>query len=284
MGGRALKQYGVERIPDSEYVKRIGRFNELMNNLPKECGYVEYYIPGDVHKEDRGDLDVVFYAERPDLVLSYLSTAFASAGKHKNANVTSIEWERFQVDMIHMSKEKLQFAKHYYAHGTCAAIIGRMAKYFGFHLGWDGLQYTVHVGNNKKFIPLTKSWEEALKLLGYNKPLDYKLNYSVEEVYEFLLSSSLIDKKMFRSSRPDRNYGFQEEFFEHIKTANIPDVKYDRRHGIRCLVVNYPFQAITVLVETVNMKIESLIQPYRRKWRKLWFTTLMPLMFKLRGW
>lgn len=284
MGGRALKEFGVTRISDAEYKNRIQRFNAVMRNRPEECGTTIYFIPGDVEKEDRGDLDVIYYSARPDLVVKYLEKVFNSKGRKKNGNVNSIEWEGFQVDMIHVDSAKLMFAAHYYAHGTCAALMGRLARYYGFKLGWNGFGFQLQVDNQKEQFTLTHKWEEALKVLGYHEVLDFEQNYKQEEIFDFLKGSTLLSKKIFRSSNPDRNYGFQEEFFAWVENQDVPETGRPRVYGWYLLYKYYPLTAVKLTFKYLSMWVNYFVRPVKRRWRKVWFNRLMPLAFKLRGW
>lgn len=284
MGGNALKQYGVTRISHPAYEQRLRQLNAYMENLPEgiEC---TYFVPGGVVKEDHGDLDVLYYSNDPEKLIQHFKRLFGSVGSKKNGNCHSLEWMGFQVDFIYIRPGAFDFASHYYAHGTYAALLGKLARYYGFKLGWQGLHFVVKTKHREHTEEITLDWDEAVSILGYETVLDPKATLPVEELYEHLISSKLIHKRIYKSSKPDRNYGFQEEFFEWIDIqAQVADNGKSRAYGWCLITKRKPTMGVRLLHKHGRMILADWAQPLRRKYRKLRFVHVEPFLYKCRGW
>lgn len=284
MGGKALKEYGVTRISTVDYKRRLDQLSAYMRDLPEgvEC---RWFVPGGVHKEDHGDMDVLYTSANPAAVVSHFKRIFGSIGARKNGNVNSIEWSGFQVDLIHIPADSFEFACHYYAHGTFAALVGKLARYYGFKLGWQGLSVYVQTKHRQHEELITSDWNEAMAFLGYAYYLEPSETFSVQDLYEHLIDSPLIHKRIFKTSRPDRNYGFQEEFFEWIDIqAKVPDNAKSRAFGWLMITKHHWPTGLRLLQEYGNMHLSDWGQPVKRWWRKLKFTKLYPLACKIWGW
>lgn len=284
MGGNALKQYGVARISNSEYQKRLIQLHAYMDNLPEGVTCM-WFVPGGVIKEDHGDLDVLFSSSDPAAVVSYFKRVMGSVGAKKNGNVNSIEWLGFQVDLIHIPADKFDFACHYYAHGTYAALLGKLARYYGFKLGWQGLSVYLQTKHRQHEELLTRDWDTAMELFGYDTTLDPKATLSVEDLYDHLISSPLISKRIYKSSRPDRNYGFQEDFFEWIDIqAQVPENAKSRSFGWMLVAKQDLPTALRLLHQYGRMHIQDWMQPAKRWYKKMKYVRVYPLAYRIRGW
>lgn len=282
MGGRALKNLNVVRVAPDIYKSFKERFVDIVSayNDP-----IQYCIPGDVaDKADYGDMDVIFHTAEPQKFIEFFAARVASRGQHKNGNCTSVEWNNFQIDLIYVSKESYDFARNYYAHGTHAALIGRLASYYGFKLGWNGFYRKIHIGNYKKDILLTLDWAEALKSLGYVYYFITEVDVRKDIIFEHIISSEYFSKKVFRSSKPDRNYGFQEEFFQYVATLPNEGVLRPKVFGYLILLKYYPLSAKKVLYEEFTQNINELFfRPIRKFKRKMWYKYIKPRLNREKG-
>jgi hypothetical protein len=283
MGGKALKEYGVVRISPEAYQERLKKLNDWMAELPDslEC---DYFVPGQVVKEDYGDMDVLFTSTNPKVVVDFFKEKFASKGAKKNGNCTSVEWDEFQVDFIHFREEVFPFACHYYSHGTYAAILGKVMRYYHLKLGWDGLSFTLRTKNGKYERLLTRDWGEAMTLMGYKTYLKKEWTFPEEDLFKHLISSPLMQKHIFRDTKPDRNYGFQEKFFIWVDSQpDVGDKERTRSYGWFILWQHNPRVCVELAFKQGLMWFEETTRPIKRVYRKVKYQYLYPVAFKCRG-
>ncbi len=284
MGGKALKEFGVTRIPQCEYENRLKQLTSFMGSLPDGVS-CRWFVPGGVVKDDHGDLDILYCSPDSKLVVDHFKRLMGSSGSKKNGNVTSIEWMKFQVDFIHIAPEKFDFACHYYAHGTYAALVGKLARYYGFKLGWSGLSVYLQTKNKQYELTLTRDWGAAMHLLGYDSTLRADQTYHIDDLYKHLISSTLISKKIYQNSKPDRNYGFQEEFFDWIDIqAKVPYNVHNRQYGWIMLAKHNLLLTSWLAFKFCKMWLGELFQPIKRRYRKFKHVHLYPFAFRCQGW
>jgi len=285
MGGNALKHYNVKRIPRHEYDERRFFVESWMRVVGKYTDSVSrYFIPGQVVKDDYGDMDILFTSSNPTAVIEFFKEKFNSKGFKKNGNCTSVEWNGFQVDFIHFSPEKFRFACHYYSHGTYSAVLGKAVRYYGFKLGWDGLSYTLRVDNTKYDHLITRDWDEAMKLLKYNTTLDPSVTYPQLELFDHLVTSPLLQKHIFARTKPDRNYGFQEDFFSWIvDRPNLNKRRYSKLHGWKILFFYNPVTCGQLILKLLKMHFDVSVRPVKKWHRKITYKYLYPFALKCWG-
>lgn len=287
MGGKALKQYNVKRISPEEYHQRVAKLPDI---LAWPGGKVKYFVPGDITgKRDYGDIDVLYtipkgFIETSDFnFVDTVSRACFSKGKVKNGICTSVEWNGFQLDLIRIPEDEFEFACNYYAHGTHAALLGRIAAYYSYKLGYDGLSWRIRVGDQKRDILLTRQWDQALRTLGYSTTLDASKDYSVDEVFDHITESPLYCKQIFISTKPDRRVGFQDTFYGYaLRTAAVDYV--DPKEGWNYLKKEFPDRLLEIRLTQASMQFKVWIRPFKRAWRKVWFTKILPAAYRVRGW
>lgn len=283
MGGKALKEYGVVRISSASYQERLKQLNDWMGELPDqlEC---EHFVPGQVVKEDYGDMDVLFTSNNPRAVIDFFKDKFATKGAKKNGNCTSVEWDGFQVDFISFNEEVFPFACHYYSHGTYAAILGKVMRYYHFKLGWDGLAFTVRSKNGKYDRMLTRDWGEAMRLMGYKTYLPKAQTFPEEDLFRHLISTPLMQKHIFAQTKPDRNYGFQEKFFNWVVSQpEVGDKERTRSYGWFILWNHNPRICVELAFKKGQMVLEEATRPIKRVYRKVKYKYVFPFAFKCRG-
>ncbi len=285
MGGNALKHLGVERISSEEFVERVEQFDKIMAEIHSRTGLEFFYdfptlLPG---KIDYGDLDVIYYAKDPDALCTELATAFGSRGAKKNGGVRSIEWNNFQVDMIYTPLESYDWYLNWYSHGDASAVKGRVYRYYKFKFGHDGLYYNVRTKNMSKDILVTRDWVKANNMLGY-KPLALDVVYTIEDIYEYVYSSVYCSKKIFQKLKPDRQRSMQTDFYTWVETQPDKSEDFDEHYGMKLLWVFDRKAFWTVWWTKTKLNWKETTNPYRKKVRKLLWTKVYPLAFKLRGW
>lgn len=104
----------------------------------------------------------------------------------------------FQVDLIKMEPEALDFALGYFGQGDAGNLLGRLFHACGLALRHDGLFYYLREGDYKfREIALTLRFDEALRFMGYD-PEAYARGFDTQEdVYRYVASSAYFNPAIF---------------------------------------------------------------------------------------
>ena len=201
MGGKALSQPGVRADPveyrDIWYERVLPAFaavkRERCTTQKESDGWVDaqpiYSLVESLRdKESYGDMDIVlsfykfydtpedeFNALREQFINSFLEHVGATEHS-RNGNVLScgipFKGGLFQIDLILVEPEVYYFAKFYFSYNDCGNLLGRIAHFLGFKLGWDGLKYVYRDSNNEHVhaeLVVTRDWQEAMHFLGFRE-------------------------------------------------------------------------------------------------------------------
>lgn len=208
MGGNALEVESVRLNKDS-YLSLSKRLKEL-------------FLYGEVirsyrNKDTFGDLDFLYPTEcgygNTEKVKEVLGTHYTLTQEPvKNGPVTSygilLEEGVFQVDFVGVPNERFNFAENYFAYNDMGNLLGRVARSAGVKLGHLGLFYVQRSPNNDSVILkehlLTNDWDIALTFLGYNTNRYYEGFDSLEDIFEFVMSSPYYDFDKFDLTKRNR--------------------------------------------------------------------------------
>jgi len=107
-----------------------------------------------------------------------------------NGGVTSFDYKGFQIDLIHTTHEKFDYALSYFSWNDCGNLVGKLAHRFGLKHGHDGLFLSLHDGHNKfGSILLTENHDDTLKFLGLDVK-KFKNGFdNLEEIFAFVAAS-----------------------------------------------------------------------------------------------
>lgn len=201
MGGKALSQPSVRVDPFEYGAIWRERVAPAFAAAKKECSTIKaqsdhsddaqpvYSLVESLRdKESYGDMDIVlsfynfydapedeFNAHREKFINSFLK--HVGATEHtRNGNVLScgilIPEGLFQIDLIVVESSAYNFARFYFAYNDCGNLLGRIAHFLGFKLGWNGLKYVYRDSNNEHVhaeLTVTLNWQEAMHFLGFRR-------------------------------------------------------------------------------------------------------------------
>lgn len=208
MGGNALEVESVRLRKDS-YLNLSKRLKELFPYGETIRSYG--------NKETFGDLDFLYPAEcgygNTSRVQEVLGENFTlSQEPVKNGDVTSygvlLDEGVFQVDFIGVPSDRFCFAENYFAYNDMGNLLGRVARSAGVKLGHLGLFYIQRSPNNDSVVLkehlLTDDWDIALTFLGYSPERYHRGFDSLEDIFEFVMSSPYYDFSKFDLSQRNR--------------------------------------------------------------------------------
>ena len=198
MGGNAIKPLAEKLgLP----VTRLSRqaIDQIQNHIAERLGLSLVQPKSFPTKIDFGDLDLLGNFE--NLNPSEIQPKIGAVGFVKNGPVTSYAMPfgetLFQVDLIHVLPHKLDFASRYMAWGGAGNFLGKIAYYYGMKFAEDGLYAAYKTNGVRHYLPVTRKFEEALEVLGYDYNR-FEKGFSFEEDFlQFVQEGKLFKREAF---------------------------------------------------------------------------------------
>lgn len=219
MGGNALKEFGSKRLKTDRFDEFSNKLNGVMNDILDAHGVEERarLIPSYRDKEDHGDIDIVVpMGIRSKLTNDQMKAEMASRfgvedmpyinnGPVVSYGMPLEEGGVFQIDLIYMQEESLDFAVSYFAWNDVGNLIGRIAHKLGLRFGHDGLALPMREGNNLfDTIMLTRDFEKAVEYLGFSYERWKQGFTSLEEIFHFVTACPRFSASIY--SLENRNH------------------------------------------------------------------------------
>lgn len=203
MGGNALKHAKTERKNVVDYTRIKSYIIDKLSEYLKCASLIE--AP---EKESFGDLDVLYMYDASIGVNELITRLFNPVEIVRNGNVTSFDYENFQIDLIKSNDEQDFNAKmFYYGYGDLGCLLGKMINFYKLKFGDRGL--TIVIGdridgisldinsNIGKEIILTSDPSEICNFFGLNYDL-WKFGFNTRiQIFEWIASSKYFIKGIF---------------------------------------------------------------------------------------
>ena len=150
-------------------------------------------------KKDFGDLDLL--GDFRSFSQEEIKKRIGAVGFVKNGHVTSYalpyESNLLQVDLINVHLRNMGFVSRYMAWGGAENFFGKVSRHYGMKFSADGLYAKQVESGQIYFLPVTKSFGEAMKILDYDFDRFEKGFYGEENFLEFVRSSRLFREEFF---------------------------------------------------------------------------------------
>ena len=197
MGGNIWKDKSV-RLPLKEYKQLLADVKNMLyedvvldQNELQEIAFIK-------NKEDFGDLDLLLTTrfEHKNSLLKLLKNRQLLYSV--NGDVVSFLYNNFQVDIIFINHESLDYAKNYFSWNDAGNLVGRMIKQLGFKHGHNGLFYV-----NKKDTQVLSTtlvsldYFDTLRLLKLDVETFKKGFNTKKEMFDWIISSPYFNKNIF---------------------------------------------------------------------------------------
>lgn len=246
MGGNALKT-NTRRMSKTEMENAT---IEVVKAL-SELGLKAYSIPYYRDKSSFGDIDLIVERDKEDLgdgiryrnddLIEMAVTRFHSRDCAPNTNILSFEYrqsvldeEGFQVDLIMMPPSIVQTAVNYFSYNDLGNFLGRTAHKMGFKYGHEGLLYYVRDKEHlTEVLSVSKNQSDILAFLGYNPSTFFKGFDSLNEVFEYAVSTPFFNKSLFalenlnhKNRTRDRKRANYNAFLTFIECNTVPEYAY----------------------------------------------------------
>lgn len=246
MGGNALKT-NTRRMSKAEMEAATVQVVKALNSL----GLNAYTIPYYRDKSSFGDIDLIVERNKEDLgdgirfrnddLIEMAETQFYSRDCAPNTNILSFEYrknssdeEGFQVDLIMMPTPIVHTAVNYFSYNDLGNFLGRTAHKMGFKYGHEGLLYYVRDDEHLiDVLSVSKNQSDILTFLGYNPSKFYEGFDTLNEVFEYAVSTPFFNKSLFalenlnhKNRTRDRKRANYNAFLTFIETHNVPEYIY----------------------------------------------------------
>jgi hypothetical protein len=182
-------------------------------------------------------MDILVSSEAlPSDYKNTINKLFSPAETVSNGNCFSFEYKQLQIDLIVTKPEHFQSSCNYFAYNELGNLLGRIAHSIGFKLGHDGLTYNFREGGASSShlfanILVTRNWPDILNLLGLSPKTYYDGFDTLEDIYDFVISSPYFCKEIFALENRNHTARVRDEkrstytgFLEYIK-----EKEYDKQ-------------------------------------------------------
>lgn len=236
MGGKAFPELNMIRLSADQY--KEFSLNILSTLHQKFPGYFNF-IPSFRAKESFGDLDLIFYhlnpidvhklLGEPPMVRNGPATSFAIPVDYFVEQYISDTY--FQVDIIHVRLVEMECALGYFSYNDLGNLLGRIFHRAGFKLGHRGLSYIVrdeqNFSNAIQEIFLSHDWKTCLEFAGYDYEKWTHGFETLEDVFKYAASNSIVSQKMFRLDQTNHQARVRDKkrktYQEFLKWIELPE-------------------------------------------------------------
>jgi len=255
MGGKALKKLGIEtiRLNKEDYDRTVNNlFKYLYKLFPKSKFHV---VRSFKEKKDFGDVDIIVtkYKDMPSSAeLVKHEFMLNTKGYIKNGNVTSFEYENFQIDLIFTSEKNFETTKDFMDFDPCGNLMGKISHKFGVKYGNAGLTYPYR-GNSGmiiKDIIISKDSKRIFEFLGMNYEQYLQEFDTKKEIFDYIINSKYFNFDIFKfenlnhidkkrnSKRP--TYNEFPEYVNNIKHKSSYIFNKDKDYYIDYIELMFP--------------------------------------------
>lgn len=196
MGGNALREGLTRRFDASEYHELSPEILKLLNDaFPNRRAAI---IASYREKESFGDIDILIASDDIKDVRESIERVFRPSEIIHNGTVWSFDYKAIQVDLIMTPDSKFDIGYEYFSNNDLGNLIGRIANKFGLSYGHDGLWMKVRDKMNViGKILLTDDIKIIIPFLGYDYSVYEKGFDTIEEIFEFVVSSPFYSYDIF---------------------------------------------------------------------------------------
>lgn len=197
MGGRALQHVGVERKNKQDYDIIVDKTLRIFTKLFPLTRITPVVAYGG--KDSFGDADLLVESDTlPPTWPEILRSAFKPQAFISNGGVHSFDVDNLQIDLITVPSKSFDFAKNYFDFNDLGNLMGRVAHKMGFKYGHLGLFAPLRDGDHQYAeIEITRDSATAMRFLGYDPVRHAKGFSSLEEVFEFAITSPYVHRAIF---------------------------------------------------------------------------------------
>jgi len=237
MGGALFKESRrVSSFLFRMYSSQIGFF--LENKIGLENCPVKFFRD----KKDHGDIDIlVFISSLTDIrpIILELKEIPGLTQVSKNGNVLSLLYNNVQIDLILINEIFKETSKLFFFYNDFGLLLGKLFYYHRLKFSPEGVKYKVKHLQYGKEINVFNDVEQIFNFLGLDKNRYDEGFDSLEDMFEYFISSKLFCIEAFDSSlwkSDQRNRDFKRKnllyFYEWIKDKELSSIERPTKEEI----------------------------------------------------
>ena len=199
MGGKALKEFNVQRVDKVTFNKIVNKLSVELDLLVKTNVIQKYNFTKTYDSKDTfGDCDILYIGN--ETTIQKLKDHFEPIGFINNGDCFSFVYQyediNFQVDMIKSEESYYDYNLEYFNFSDLGNLLGVVAKKLGFKVSHKGLLYTLKLNNQfVRDITITTDWNKSLEFLKF---YDIKDSYdSIEDIFIDVSKCQYFNPKLY---------------------------------------------------------------------------------------
>ena len=278
MGGQALKNTFTRRYNKDEFFLL---YYEVFTKLKELCYDKEHpenhikLVESYSTKETFGDMDILLNKDyfdvvtlkkrKMDVVLNSLHDLFRYSESYNNSPVFSFDYKELQIDLVFVKNEHFKTALIYYNMSDLGNLMGRIAVKLGVRYGHFGLKYKLISETSDKILGefiLSKNPKEYFEFLGFDYERYLKGFETLEDVFEFVISSKYFDKEIFAYENLDhqnrtrnRKRESYRKFLEYIEPKTFGEnILPSKEERLKLILESFPQVHLEEKIEELKKK------------------------------
>lgn len=203
MGGNIFKEYlstkqdghVLKRLDTDCYSSALSTLHALLTSLGLTFKDIDYVREKDSH----GDIDILIELTEEELVTKvHNQLVELNFQTERNNSILSFLMFTFQVDLIFVNRDYIDYAKHYFSWNDLGNLVGRMSKRLNLKHGFDGLYYELKEGFQVLYTQkISTNYYDILRILELDiKHFDKGFN-TYEEMFQWLSNSPYFNPDIY---------------------------------------------------------------------------------------
>lgn len=202
MGGNVFKKIETRRIESKqEYRKKVDEIKHIFSDYKLEFNFLSE-VPAYENKESFGDIDFIYgYSseENKKNIINIIKEIFEDV--NINDDVVSFVYDSVQIDFIFVDIKDSYSSLFFYSYNDMGLLLGKLCYYNHLTLGPNGLRIKVYDGEMKLFDQvITNDTPTICKFLGLDWNTWNVGFKTLEEIFDYVMSSKLYDERAFDSN------------------------------------------------------------------------------------
>lgn len=204
MGGNVFKDYLSQkeeqfvgrRLESEDYPSALFAVKSILDKIGLSYATIDFVR----EKESHGDLDIIV-ERHPDIsahdITSFLENEGFKVSQNSNS-IVSFLLLTFQVDLILIDPESVDYARNYFSWNDLGNLIGRVSKQVGLKHGHDGLYFMLREEDRVlKEYKLTNDYFKVLEILELDVKHFKKGFNTYIEMFEWVSASPYFNPNKF---------------------------------------------------------------------------------------
>lgn len=304
---------GGNVFPDNRRIE-TEEFNRISSDIMGRVrfrGHKVAVVPFYRKKETHGDIDFVV---SESLTHEELEKCFPGAPIVTNNYLTSVQYNKVQLDFSRIPEDQAEWAWSYFAWNDLGNMMGRISRHYGFKFGFRGFHYVLRrEGEETRDLRVDCSFAKALGLIGFSYKEWCKGFDTPEDMFKFLAQGMFTDYSMFaleemdsENRRRNKKRGMytaclewmkenqpraqisisQQEFLDNVIQA-VPSLKLQIDRETELVIIrraaknNFRSELVSELLDVQGVALGNVMRSIKERYTQLERAVMTPEEAKL---